>query len=127
MSVSNYFESRASSARILTSSIALKSAIMLARLRLSHPSIRDAILHLDDSNLSIDNLKAIKQNAPTTDEVSQSHLPFKLTLKFLSPKIEAIKAYVGDITKLSASDRYFNEVSSVSRDTLINSNTSFRS
>lgn len=48
------------------------AAIMLARLRLPHAAIRDAILRLDDAQLSVDNLKAIKHNAPTSDEVSPS-------------------------------------------------------
>lgn len=43
---------------------------MLSRFRLSHKVIRYAIVHIDDSKLSIDNLKAIKQNSPQTDEVS---------------------------------------------------------
>jgi hypothetical protein len=42
---------------------------MLARLRLSHSAIRDAILKLDDDRLSVDNLKAIKHYCPTPDEV----------------------------------------------------------
>lgn len=43
--------------------------IMLARFRMPHAAIRDAVLHVDDGKLSIDNLKAIKHHVPTTDEV----------------------------------------------------------
>lgn len=45
------------------------TAIMLARLRLPHTTIRTAIVELDDVKLSVDNLKAIKHHAPTAEEV----------------------------------------------------------
>lgn len=38
---------------------------------MSHEGIRDAILVLDDTKVSIDNLLAIKHYIPTTDEVSR--------------------------------------------------------
>jgi hypothetical protein len=46
------------------------SAIMLARLKLSYREIRDAIWHIDDDKLNIDNLKSIKQYIPTKEEVN---------------------------------------------------------
>ncbi len=44
-------------------------AIMLMRIKLSHSEIRRAILEIDDDMLSIDNLKAIGRQLPTSDEV----------------------------------------------------------
>lgn len=46
--------------------------IMLARFRMPPEAIRVAVVQMDDRELSIENLKAIKQNAPTTDEASNS-------------------------------------------------------
>jgi diaphanous 1 len=43
--------------------------IMLARIKLDPPVIRTAILELDDDNLSMDELKAIGKQLPTTEEV----------------------------------------------------------
>jgi hypothetical protein len=37
---------------------------------MSHSKIKDAVLQLDDGKLSIDNLKALKQYVPLTEEVS---------------------------------------------------------
>jgi diaphanous 1 len=42
---------------------------MLARLKMGHVEIREAVLRIDDDRLSIDNLKALKHYAPTADEV----------------------------------------------------------
>ncbi|KAK4702492.1 hypothetical protein P7C70_g3733, partial [Phenoliferia sp. Uapishka_3] len=72
-------------------------AIMLARLKMPHPAVRDAVLFLDDSKLTLDNLKAIKHFVPSTDEM------------------EAIRGYDGDITTLSASDQYLNEMMVIPR------------
>lgn len=44
--------------------------IMLARFKMPLEAIRNAVVQVDDRKLSIDNLKAIKHNAPTSDEVS---------------------------------------------------------
>ena len=65
---------------------------MLSRFRLSHAAIRDAILHVDDQRLSLDNLKILRQYAPTADEV------------------DAVAAYKGDVSKLAVADRYVKEV-----------------
>ncbi|GAA5950997.1 hypothetical protein JCM3765_004650 [Sporobolomyces pararoseus] len=67
-------------------------AIMLARLRLPHSAVRDAILRLDDDRLSVDNLKAIKHYSPTPDE------------------IEAIRSFEGEISSLTSADQFFNEI-----------------
>lgn len=44
-------------------------AIMLARIKLTYPEIRDAIWNIDDHRLSVDNLMAIRQYIPTKEEV----------------------------------------------------------
>ena len=42
---------------------------MLSRIKVSYPDIRVALLEILDEKLSIENLKAIKQYVPTSDEV----------------------------------------------------------
>jgi diaphanous 1 len=42
---------------------------MLARIKLSLPDIRRALLEIDDQKLSVDELKAISKHLPTPDEV----------------------------------------------------------
>lgn len=72
----------------------LKStAIMLARIKLTYPEIRDAIWNIDDNRLTIDNLMAIRQYIPTKEE------------------IEIIQEYDGDIDMLGNAERYFKAVS----------------
>lgn len=65
---------------------------MLARMRMSHAAIRDAILQIDDKKMTIDRLKGIKTFVPTADE------------------IKAISNYAGDFSALTASDQYFKAV-----------------
>ena len=36
---------------------------------MSHAEVRDAVLRLDDDKLTLENLKAIKHFAPSTEEV----------------------------------------------------------
>ncbi|GAA5889934.1 hypothetical protein JCM5296_003653 [Sporobolomyces johnsonii] len=67
-------------------------AIMLARIRLSHAAIRDAILLIDDAKLSVDSLKAIKHHAPNLDE------------------IETLRSFDGDLSTLAVADQYFSEI-----------------
>lgn len=43
---------------------------MLARIKLDLPTIRIAILEVDDEKLSIDELRAIGKQLPTSEEVS---------------------------------------------------------
>jgi hypothetical protein len=45
------------------------SAIMLSRIKLGYPQIRKALLNIDDSKLSVDDLKAISKQLPTLEEV----------------------------------------------------------
>ena len=42
---------------------------MLSRIKLPLPEIRRALLELDDDLLSVDDLKAIGKQLPTTEEV----------------------------------------------------------
>lgn len=49
---------------------------MLARIKLSFPEIRKSLLNIDDRNLSIDDLKTISKQLPTTEEVSHRHYQF---------------------------------------------------
>ena len=44
---------------------------MLSRIKLSLPEIRRALLELDDDALTLDELKAISKQLPTSEEVSQ--------------------------------------------------------
>lgn len=48
------------------------AAIMLSRFKIGYSAIRQALLDLDDSALSIDDLKAISKQLPTTEEVRKS-------------------------------------------------------
>lgn len=43
--------------------------ITLRRVKMPNLAIRAAVLSVDDSKLSMDTLKALKQQAPTPDEV----------------------------------------------------------
>jgi hypothetical protein len=70
-------------------------AIMLARMRLTHEAIRDAILQVDDKKMTTDRLKAIKSFVPSADE------------------IKALSNYSGDFAALTASDQYFRTVSHI--------------
>ncbi|GAA6035972.1 hypothetical protein JCM8097_005193 [Rhodosporidiobolus ruineniae] len=72
-------------------------AIVLARLKLPASIIRDAVLRIDDSKLSVDSLKAIKHHAPTDDE------------------IELIRSYTGELALLAPADQYFLEMAQVPR------------
>lgn len=80
---------------------------MLARFRFPHAQIRDALLQLDDGKLSIDNLIAIKQYVPTTDEVCSAYS----ALGADAPQIESIRGFEGEVATLASSDQYFHEVS----------------
>ncbi|GAA6056774.1 hypothetical protein JCM3770_006127 [Rhodotorula araucariae] len=82
---------------LLSESRARNVGVMLARMRLPHAVVRDALLQLDDAKLSVDNLKAIKHNAPTADE------------------IEMLRAFDGDVKTLATPDQYFLELSVIPR------------
>lgn len=87
---------------------------MLKRLRLSHEVIWKAVLTIDDAVLSIDSLESIKHFVPTQDEVRRSRaiLKGRNTLTGYSPRqANALRAYEGKISSLSAGDQYFSQVS----------------
>lgn len=44
-------------------------AIMLARIKLDLPSIRKALVEINDEALSVDDLRAISKQLPTAEEV----------------------------------------------------------
>ncbi|KAJ3566776.1 hypothetical protein NP233_g6789 [Leucocoprinus birnbaumii] len=71
-------------------------AIMLSRIKLEFPQIRKALLNVDDSKLSVDNLRAISKQLPTMEEV------------------ERIRSF-GDVSKLSKADQYFSEIMTIPR------------
>lgn len=48
---------------------AQNAGIMLARMRMSHAAIRDAILKIDDRKVTVERLRALKTCVPTADEV----------------------------------------------------------
>ncbi|GAO49290.1 FH2-domain-containing protein [Saitoella complicata NRRL Y-17804] len=72
-------------------------AIMLARMRLPYPVIRESLLRIDDTKLSVENLKVIKQYAPTIEEM------------------ELVRDYTGDETTLGNAERYFKQVMTIPR------------
>ncbi|KIK96072.1 hypothetical protein PAXRUDRAFT_32637 [Paxillus rubicundulus Ve08.2h10] len=71
-------------------------AIMLSRFKIGYPAIRQALLDFDDSILSIEDLKAISKQLPTTEEMNR------------------IKDF-GDVSKLAKSDQYLHEIMSIPR------------
>ncbi|KAL4076317.1 hypothetical protein J3A83DRAFT_2174705 [Scleroderma citrinum] len=71
-------------------------AIMLSRFKNDYSMIRSALLDLDDSRLSVDDLRAINRHLPTSEELAR------------------IKEF-GDTAKLSKADRYFSEIMTVPR------------
>lgn len=45
---------------------------MLSRIKMGFPDIRKALLDFDDEKLSVDDLKAISKQLPTSEEVNYS-------------------------------------------------------
>ncbi|KAF9896366.1 hypothetical protein BX616_007596, partial [Lobosporangium transversale] len=72
-------------------------AIMLSRIKLTYPEIRVALMEILDDKLSIENLKAIKQYVPTSDE------------------IEIIKDYDGDFESLGNAEKFYKEIIDIPR------------
>jgi hypothetical protein len=68
-------------------------AIMLARIKLTYPEISAAIMDVNDHQLTIDNLTALRQYIPTTDE------------------IKLVENYNGDVDRLGNAEKYFGAVS----------------
>ncbi|KAH7922962.1 FH2-domain-containing protein [Leucogyrophana mollusca] len=71
-------------------------AIMLSRFKFGFSDIRQALLDLDDSRLTVDDLKAISKQLPTPEEITR------------------IKDF-GDASKLAKADRYFYEIMTIPR------------
>ncbi|KAG0366943.1 hypothetical protein BGZ54_004660 [Gamsiella multidivaricata] len=72
-------------------------AIMLSRIKLTYPEMRIALMEISDEKLSIENLKAIKQYVPTSDE------------------IEMIKEYDGDFEQLGNAEKFYREIMDIPR------------
>lgn len=72
-------------------------AIMLSRIKLTYPEIRIALMEILDHKLSIENLKAIKQYVPGSDE------------------IEIIKEYDGEFESLGNAERFYKEIMDIPR------------
>ncbi|KAF8138924.1 hypothetical protein EV363DRAFT_1315171 [Boletus edulis] len=81
---------------LLETTRANNMAIMLSRFKIGYSAIRQALLDLDDSVLSIDDLKEISKQLPTADEVTR------------------IKDF-GDVTKLAKADQFIYEIMSIPR------------
>lgn len=67
-------------------------AIMLSRIKIDLPAIRQTLLELSDATLSVDDLRAIAKQLPSQEEITR-------ILDF------------GDVSKLSKADQYFSQVS----------------
>jgi len=65
---------------------------MLARIKMPYPEIKQALLEIDDEKLTVENLRAIRQHVPTTEE------------------LELVKEYDGDMAMLGNPERYFKEI-----------------
>lgn len=81
---------------VLDISRANNIAIMLSRFKNNYSTIRCALLDLDSSRLSIDDLRAISKHLPTSEEIAR------------------IRDF-GDVTKLAKSDQYFSEIITIPR------------
>lgn len=63
---------------------------MLVKAKMSARTIRNAFVAVEDSKLSIDLLKSLKQNAPTMDEVSVALTPRMNYVPFGSHVLKAL-------------------------------------
>jgi diaphanous 1 len=64
---------------------------MLSRIKLAPVDIRKALLEVDDKTLSVDDLKAMERQLPTTEEITR------------------LKDFE-DVSKLAKADQYFFQV-----------------
>jgi len=71
--------------------------ITLARFRMTHAFIRDAILAMDETVLDQDKLNQLIKVAPTSDEV------------------ETVQSFVGDVNTLGNTEKFYRCVSSIPR------------
>ncbi|KCV69630.1 hypothetical protein H696_04048 [Fonticula alba] len=71
-------------------------AILLSRFKMSNFDIKTAVLKMDEEKLSIEQLRALRQFTPTTEEVA------------------LVREYDGDLALLGPAERYFREMISIS-------------
>jgi diaphanous 1 len=81
---------------------------MLSRIKLSPVDIRNALLEVDDKMLSVDDLKAMERQLPTTEEITR------------------LKDFE-DVSKLAKADQYFFQVGFYPSWLTASYNPSFRS
>jgi len=75
----------------LSSLTHISEAIILSRIKLTPVEIRKALLRIDDEALSVDDLKAMARQMPTSEELTR------------------LKDF-GDVSKLAKADQYFYQV-----------------
>ncbi|KAG6910997.1 hypothetical protein DXG01_006051 [Tephrocybe rancida] len=71
-------------------------AIMLSRIKMGYADIRQALLDLNDNKLSVDDLRSISRQLPTSEEISRI-------------------GDFDDVKKLAKADQYFSEIMTVPR------------
>ncbi|KAK0527084.1 hypothetical protein OC834_004561 [Tilletia horrida] len=72
-------------------------SIILTRIKLPYPAIRDALLSMDEEILTVEHLKALQNCLPTPDEA------------------ELVRDYPGDFSQLAAADQFFKQVAGIPR------------
>jgi hypothetical protein len=76
---------------------AQNAAIILGSMRLPYKEVRKAILQLDENKLAAENIKALKDLAPTADE------------------LEAVKNFQGDVNLLGPTEQFYREIIDIPR------------
>ena len=56
---------------------------MLSRIKMDYPQIRKCIVEIDDERLSIDDLKALSKQLPTSEEVCREFHSIRAGLKII--------------------------------------------
>ena len=82
---------------------------MLSGIKRELSDIRHALLALDDSKLSIDDLRAISRQLPTAEEVRQSPCRYSSPFNISSNQIARLRDF-DDVSKLAKADQYFFQV-----------------
>lgn len=54
--------------------------VLLSRIKLGPPEIRKALVEVDDTKLTVDDLKAISRSLPTSEEVSSQMITCEPTI-----------------------------------------------
>jgi len=76
---------------------AQNAAIVLGSMRMDFKVIRKAILNMDEEKLTLEQIKALKDLAPTSDEIA------------------AVKEYTGDVDLLGPTEQFFREIIDIPR------------